>query len=126
MDGRIDVDQVLGLEPGEAQVLRNAGAVATADAIRSLVISQHLRGTREVIVIGHTDCGLQDLDGDLLRARLSEETGLQAEIEFGRFTDVDAHVRDQVERIAAHAWTLDVPIRGLVFDVVTGEAREVV
>jgi carbonic anhydrase len=126
MDARLTVEAVLGLRTGDAHIIRNAGGLATDDAIRSLVISQELLGTREVIVVEHTDCGLLGFKDDAIRKTLTERTGADVPITFGAFGDLEANLRTQVERIRSHPWIKDVPVHGLIFDVETGRLREVV
>ena len=125
MDARIDVEDALGLRVGDAHIIRNAGGLASEDAIRSLVVSQQLLGTREIIVIAHTRCGLHDADEDALRRRIEDSTGFSTDMGFGSFADLDQMVRDQVEVLATKPALLDVPIRGLVYEVETGRLREV-
>jgi carbonic anhydrase len=125
MDARIDPLAALGLDLGEAHVIRNAGGLATDDAIRSLVISQRLLGTAEVLVIGHTDCGMLTFEDEAVRAQLARETGQDLELPLLSFDDLAASVARQVEAIRAHPWTRDVPIHGLIFEVETGRLREV-
>jgi carbonic anhydrase len=125
MDARLDVEEALGLRTGDAHIIRNAGALASDDAIRSLIISQQLLGTDEVIVIGHTGCGLLAIDESALRDRLGSETGRALDIKFGAFPDLAASVRTQVERLRTHAWIKRVPIHGLIYDVETGRLHEV-
>ncbi len=125
MDARLDVEEALGLRTGDAHIIRNAGGLATDDAIRSLIISQHLLGTNEVLVIGHTACGLLGADEGALRDRLSQETGQRLHVEFGSFADIDDSVRAQVERLRAHPWVRKVPVHGLVFEVETGRLYEI-
>jgi carbonic anhydrase len=125
MDARLDVEEALGLRTGDAHIIRNAGALASDDAIRSLIISQQLLGTDEVIVIGHTGCGLLAIDENALRDRLGSETGRALDINFGAFPDLAASVRTQVERLRTHAWIKRVPIHGLIYDVETGRLHEV-
>ena len=120
MDARLDVDHALGLRTGEAHIIRNAGGLATDDVIRSLIISQQLLGTEEIVVIGHTGCGLLDADEDELRARMAAETGEDHEIGFYSFRDLEMSVRTSVERLRAHPWIKRVPVHGLIFDVATG------
>jgi len=126
MDARLDVPALLGLRPGDAHHLANAGAVATDDVIRSLVISHHELGMAEVMVIGHTDCGMAGLDGAALRASLETETGAVpvTPCAFHGFTDVGAHVRRQVDAIARHPWLAGrVRVAGFVHDVADGRVR---
>lgn len=125
MDARIAVEEVFGLEVGDVAVVRNAGAVASDDAIRSLLVTRHILGTSEVIVMGHTGCGLHGLDDERLRDRLASEFGQPSATRFGSFDDLDEHVRAQVRRIRAHPWLGDAPVHGLVYEVETGRARAV-
>jgi carbonic anhydrase len=125
MDARLDVEEALGLRTGDAHIIRNAGGLATDDALRSLVISQQLLGTDEVVVIGHTQCGLLGLDDDALRARLAATTGATETLSFGGFDDLDSSVVRQVERVRTYPWIRPVPVHGLVFEVETGRLREV-
>jgi carbonic anhydrase len=125
MDARIDVEDGLGLRVGDAHILRNAGGLATPDAIRSLVVSQQLLGTREIVVIAHTRCGLHGADEAAIRRRVAESTGTATDLGFGAFEDLDAMVRDQVDVLAAAPVLLDVPIRGFVYEVETGRLRPV-
>jgi carbonic anhydrase len=125
MDARLNVEQVLGLKLGDAHIIRNAGGIATDDAIRSMVISQHLLGTEEVIVIEHSGCGMLTFqDADVHRA-LVEQTGVDVDLAFHAFPDLEANLREQVERIKAHPWIKDVPVRGLIYDLETGALRDI-
>ena len=125
MDARIDVEDGLGLRVGDAHILRNAGGLATPDAIRSLVVSQQLLGTREIVVIAHTKCGLHGADEAAIRQRVEDSTGTVTDMDFGAFDDLDATVRVQVGVLAAEPALLDVPIHGFVYEVETGRLREV-
>lgn len=125
MDARIAVEELFGLAVGDVAVVRNAGAVASDDAIRSLLVTRHVLGTAEIVVMAHTACGLRGLDDGALRERLAGEFGQPSATRFGSFDDLDAHVRAQVERIRAHPWLGDSPVHGLVFEVETGRARVV-
>jgi carbonic anhydrase len=125
MDARMDVEEALGLRTGDAHIIRNAGGLATDDAIRSLIVSQERLGTDEVLVIGHTGCGLEGADEAEMRDHLTARTGRLLEIAFGSFPDVEGSVRAQVERLRAHPWVRPVPIHGLIFDVATGGLTEV-
>jgi len=125
MDARIDVEDALGMRVGDAHIIRNAGGRASADAIRSLVVSQQLLGTREIVVIGHTRCGLHGADEEALRQRVEESTGTATEMGFGAFDDLDGMVSEQVRILATEPALLDVLIRGLVYEVETGRLREV-
>jgi carbonic anhydrase len=125
MDARIDVEDALGLRVGDAHVIRNAGGLATDDAIRSVVVSQQLLGTDEIVVIQHTGCGLHGADEAALRTQLAEATGRRLEMTFGSFTDLEQSVRRAVDRLRTHAWVRRVPVHGLIYDVATGRLHEV-
>ncbi|MBF6078375.1 carbonic anhydrase [Nocardia beijingensis] len=126
MDARLNVYGALGLAEGEAHVIRNAGGVVTADEIRSLAISQRLLGTREIILIHHTDCGMLTFTDDDFKASIQEETGIKPEWAAEAFSDLETDVRQSIARIVASPF---VPhkdsIRGFVFDVATGKLNEV-
>ena len=126
MDARIDVEDALGLRVGDAHIIRNAGALASDDAIRSLVVSQQLLGTREIVVIAHTNCGLHGADEKAMRTRVADTTGFDTEMAFGSFADLESMVREQVEILRDEPVLLDVPVHGLVYDVGTGRLRTVV
>jgi len=123
MDARLDVETMLGLRTGEAHVIRNAGGLATEDVIRSLVVSQQLLGTDEIVVIGHTQCGLLNADEDALRDRMAAATGESIDMGFGSFGDLHASIRDSVEILRTHPWLKRVPVHGLAFDVATGRLK---
>ena len=126
MDSRLDVFAALGLGPGEAHVLRNAGGIITDDVIRSLAISQRLLGTREVMLIHHTDCGMQKITDDGFRMELQETTGVSPSFAIESFKDVDADVKQSILRVR-HTPFLphrDV-VRGFVYDVDSHRLREV-
>ncbi len=126
MDSRLDVFAALGLRDGEAHILRNAGGVITDDVIRSLAVSQRKLGTREVMLIHHTDCGMQKLSDDGFRAELREATGIAPAFAIESFDDVDADVRQSILRVRNSPF---VPhrddVRGFVYDVDTHRLREV-
>jgi carbonic anhydrase len=126
MDARFDVNRALGLREGDAHVLRNAGGLVTDDVLRSLVLSQHLLGTVEVMVIQHTDCGVHGLsDADLAR-RLAAGAGEAPPFGFGGFADLDDSVCRGVERIRTCPWLTSIQlVRGYVCDIDTGKLREV-
>ena len=126
MDSRLDVFAALGLEDGQAHVLRNAGGVITDDVIRSLAISQRRLGTREVMLIHHTDCGLLNLSDDAFRAELQDATGVAPAFAIESFTDVDADVRQSILRVRRSAFIphRDV-VRGFVYEVDTHRLYEV-
>jgi carbonic anhydrase len=125
MDARLAVQEMLGLRAGDASVIRNAGGLATDDAIRSIVVSQQLLGTEEILVVGHTGCGMLRFTDEGLRGDLTRRTGRESDLRFHAFEDLDANVKAQVERIRAHPWTKDVPVHGLIADVETGRVRQV-
>ena len=126
MDSRLDVFAALGLGHGEAHVLRNAGGVITDDVIRSLAISQRKLETRDVMLIHHTDCGMQKLTDDGFRAELQEATGVAPAFAVESFSDVDVDVRQSILRVRRSAF---VPhrdlVRGFVYDVDTHRLHEV-
>ena len=127
MDARLNLYALLGLEEGQAHVIRNAGGVITDDEIRSLAISQRLLGTREIILIHHTDCGMLTFTDDDFKAAIQAETGIKPAWSAEAFSDLDADVRQSVARIKASPF---IPhkdsVRGFVFDVATGKLNEVV
>jgi carbonic anhydrase len=126
MDSRLNVFDALGLEEGDAHVLRNAGGVITDDMIRSLAISQRLLGTREVVLIHHTDCGMQRLSDDGFRAELQADTGVAPEFAIESFTDLDAAVRQSILRVQGSVFLPHRDrVRGFVYDVDTHRLREV-
>lgn len=125
MDARLDVHEALGLRTGDAHVIRNAGGLVTDDVVRSLIVSQELLGTEEILVIGHTGCGLEGADENEMRSRLATRTGRRSDIAFGTFANLEASVRVQVERLRADPWLRPVPIHGLIFDVASGRLNEV-
>ncbi len=126
MDARLNVYGVLGLAEGESHVIRNAGGVVTDDAIRSLAISQRLLGTREIILIHHTDCGMLTFSDDDFKASIQEETGIKPSWAAESFGDLDVDVRQSVARIKASPFIPHTDrVRGFVFDVATGRLREV-
>lgn len=125
MDSRLDVFAALGLTQGEAHVLRNAGGVITDDVIRSLAVSQLRLGTREVLLIHHTDCGMEKVTDDGFRAELQTLSGMAPSFAIESFTDVDENVRQSILRVRTSPF---IPhresVRGFVYDVDTGELRE--
>ena len=126
MDSRLDVFAALGLREGEAHILRNAGGVITDDVIRSLAVSQRRLGTREVMLIHHTDCGMQKLTDDGFRAELQAATGLAPAFAIESFTDLDADVRQSILRVRRSPFLLHRDrARGFVYDVDTHRLREV-
>ena len=126
MDSRLDVFAALGLGVGEAHVLRNAGGVITDDVIRSLAISQRRLGTREVMLIHHTDCGMQSLTDDGFRAELELATGVAPAFAIESFTDLDANVRQSILRVRRSEFLRHRDmVRGFVYDTDTHQLREV-
>jgi carbonic anhydrase len=126
MDSRLDVFAALGLNDGEAHVLRNAGGVITDDVIRSLAVSQRRLGTREVMLIHHTDCGMQKLTDDGFRAELQEATGVSPAFAIESFADPEADVRQSILRVRNSPFLLHrEEVRGFVYDVDTHRLREV-
>jgi len=127
MDARINVYAVLGLNEGESHVIRNAGGVVTEDEIRSLAISQRLLGTKEIILIHHTDCGMLTFTDDAFKLGIQEETGLKPSWAPESFSDLDTDVRQSISRIKASPFIPHTDqVRGFVFDVATGKLNEVV
>ncbi|CAN5869735.1 carbonic anhydrase [soil metagenome] len=126
MDARLDVYRLLGLGDGEAHVIRNAGGVVTDDEIRSLAISQRLLGTKEIILIHHTDCGMLTFTDDAFKSDIQAETGIKPEWAAESFSDLDEDVRQSLRRIEASPFvTKHESLRGFVFDVATGKLTEV-
>jgi carbonic anhydrase len=126
MDARINPYGALGLREGDAHVIRNAGGVVTDDAIRSLAISQRLLGTREIILIHHTDCGMLTFQDDDLKAAIEKETGLRPHFALEAFADVAEDVRQSIRRIQASPFVPQKDsVRGFVYDVSTGKLNEV-
>jgi carbonic anhydrase len=126
MDARLDVYRVLGIKEGEAHSIRNAGGVITDDAIRSLAISQRLLGTREIILVHHTDCGMLTFTDDDFKRTIAEETGIRPPWAAEAFPDPAADVRQSLRRVQASPFiTQTDSLRGFVFDVATGKLNEV-
>src|SRR3954449_13240945 len=126
MDARLIPTKVLGLEEGDAHVIRNAGGVVTEDEIRSLAISQRLLGTEEIILIHHTDCGMLTFTDDQFKRSVEEDTGIKPEWAAEAFNDLDEDVRQSIARIQASPF---IPhkdsVRGFVYEVESGRLREV-
>ena len=126
MDARLNVYAILGIGEGESHVIRNAGGVVTDDEIRSLAISQRLLGTKEIILIHHTDCGMLTFTDDEFKRGIQDETGIKPEWAPESFTDLDEDVRQSIARIKASPFIVHKDaIRGFVFDVATGKLNEV-
>ncbi len=126
MDARLDVHKVLGIEEGDAHVIRNAGGVVTEDAIRSLVISQRLLGTREIVLIHHTDCGMLTFSDDDVKGQIHEETGIKPSFSLESFGDLEDDVRRSIARTKASPFVpVKDSIRGFVYDVSSGRLNEI-
>lgn len=128
MDARLTVEQILGLKTGEAHIIRNAGGIVTEDALRSLLISHHLLGTQEFMIINHTDCGMLTFKDEDLRLRLQQQSGtaVVAPLHFHAFGGLEQNVREQIQKVKAHPWIpKQIPVRGFVYDVKTGRLTEV-
>lgn len=126
MDARLDPARALGLQEGDAHVIRNAGGVVTDDAIRSLAISQRLLGTKEIVLIHHTDCGMLTFSDDEVKTQIEQDTGIRPPFALESFADVDADVRQSIARITASPFVPDKShVRGFIYDVKTGTLREV-
>lgn len=127
MDARLRVYGMLGLEEGDAHIIRNAGGIASDDAIRSIVISQRLLGTTEIVVIHHTDCGMETFTDDELKTVIELETGIRPPFAFEAFKDAEVDVRQTMARLRSSPFILHRDnIRGFIFEVDTGRLREVV
>ena len=127
MDTRLST-RTLGLKEGDAHIIRNAGGIVTDDSLRSLVISHHLLGTEEFMVINHTDCGLMHATEQELRTRIQNRAGTAAIAPafFYAFQNIDENVRHQLQKLRTHPWIpKEVAVRGFVYDVVTGRLREI-
>ncbi len=126
MDARLDVHRILGLNEGDAHVIRNAGGVVTDDAIRSLVLSQRLLGTREIILIHHTDCGMLTFTDDAVKKQIQAEVGVKPAFALEAFPDLEEDVRQSIARIKASPF---IPhkdsVRGFIYEVKTGRLREI-
>jgi carbonic anhydrase len=126
MDARLNVYGALGLQEGEAHVIRNAGGVVSDDVIRSLAISQRLLGTEEIVLIHHTDCGMLTFTDDQFKAAIEQDTGIRPEWAAEAFPDLDGDVRQSIARVKASPF---IPkkdaVRGFVYEVESGRLREV-
>src|SRR4051794_5835626 len=125
MDARIVVSRILGLDEGDAHVIRNAGGVITDDEIRSLAISQRLLGTEEIILIHHTDCGMLTFTDDQFKRQIQDDTGIKPEWAAEAFDDLDEDVRQSMARIEASPFIPNKNVRGFVYEVESGKLREV-
>ena len=126
MDARLDTHKLLGIQEGDAHVIRNAGGVVTDDVIRSLVISQRLLGTREVVLIHHTDCGMLTFRDDDVKDAIQSDTGLRPSFAMEAFGNLEGDVRQSIARIKASPFVpVKDRIRGFVYDCATGRLNEV-
>ncbi len=125
IDARLDVYRILGLELGQAHVIRNAAGVVSDDAIRSLVISQRLLGTQEIVLIHHRDCGMLTFSDDEVKAQIEADTGIRPPFALESFGDLEADVRQSIARIQASPFLPHKNVRGFVYDVETGRLDEV-
>jgi carbonic anhydrase len=126
MDTRLSY-KAMGLRPGDAHLIRNAGGIVTSDAVRSLLVSQHLLGTREIMIVNHTDCGLMKATEEELHQCIERMAGVPANtpVTFHAFKDVAKNVRKQMRILISHSWIRAQAIRGFVFDVADGHLKEV-
>lgn len=128
LDCRLHVPEFLGLELGDAHILRNAGGVVTEDVLRSLIVSYHIGGTRELMIINNTKCGMLTFRDEELASRLRSETGKAPVVpaRFLAFTDLEENVREQIDKVRSHPWLPEsLGIRGFIYDVDTGRLVEV-
>jgi carbonic anhydrase len=128
MDARLTIEPMLGLKTGEAHIIRNAGGVVSEDALRSLIISHHLLGTQEFMIINHTDCGMLTFKDEDLRAKLQQQTktAAVAPLLFHAFGNLEENVRQQIQKVKSHPWIpKTIPVRGFVYDVKTGKLKEI-
>ena len=126
MDARLDTHKLLGLHEGDAHVIRNAGGVVSDDAIRSLVISQRLLGTREIIIIQHTDCGMLTFRDDDVKDAIEADTGLRPSFALEAFGDLEENVRQSIRRVRANPFIpVKDSVRGFVYDCATGRLNEI-
>jgi carbonic anhydrase len=125
MDARLDPARALGLSEGDAHVIRNAGGVVTHDAIRSLAISQHLLGTEEIILIQHTDCGMQKFTDEELAERLEQHAGERPPFDAHTFQDLEQNLRESIRALEESPFLLKTDaVRGFVYEVESGRLRE--
>jgi carbonic anhydrase len=125
MDSRMPLFGLLGLAVGDAHVIRNAGGVVTDDTIRSLTVSQHLLGTREIVLVHHTECGLESIDESAFADQVEQATGHRPTWPVRAFGDVDDDVRESMRLLRESPYLLSREVRGTVYDVATGRLREV-
>ena len=128
MDCRLHVPKLLGLELGDAHIMRNAGGIVTEDVLRSLIISCQIGGTREFMIINNTKCGMLTFKDEELAAQLQQETGMAPVVpaRFLAFTDLEQNVRQQIQKVKSHPWIPEsLPVHGFIYDVDTGQLSEV-
>jgi carbonic anhydrase len=125
MDARLNVTGLLALKDGDAHVIRNAGGVVTDDVIRSLAISQRLLGTKEIVLIHHTDCGMLTFTDDEVKAQIAADTGIRPAFALEAFPDLDDDVRQSIARIQVSPFVNHDQVRGFVYEVADGTLREV-
>ena len=126
MDARLDTHRLLGIREGDAHVIRNAGGVITDDAIRSLTISQRLLGTRSIMLIHHTECGMMSFRDDELGDAIERDAGVRPPFAMGAFSDLDGDVRESIARLRASPFLVSgEDVRGFVYDCASGRLREV-
>ena len=126
MDARISIKDILGLKLGDAHVIRNAGGIATDDAIRSLIISHELLGTEEFIVINHTDCGMLKYKDEELQKKISEKFNIDAStLKFYCFPNLEENVKEQIKKIKSSPFFPNVPVHGYIYDVKTGKLKNI-
>ena len=128
MDCRLHVSKLLGLELGDAHIIRNAGGIVTEDTLRSLIVSCHIAATQEVMIINNTKCGILTFKDEELAAKLQEETGKApvAPARFYAFTGLEENVREQMRKVRSHPWIPEsIKVRGFIYDVDTGRLSEV-
>lgn len=128
MDCRLHVSKLLGLELGDAHIIRNAGGIVTEDVLRSLIVSCHIAATQEVMIINNTKCGMLTFKDEDLAAKLQQETRKApvAPARFYAFTDLQENVRQQLLKVRSHPWIPEsIPVRGFIYDVDTGRLAEV-
>ena len=128
MDARLTIESMLGLRTGDAHIIRNAGGIVTEDVVRSLIISQQLLGTQEVMVINHTDCDMLTFKDEALRTKLVNSTGKLAVVpaRFYAFDNIEQNVGEQVLKLRTHPWIpKQISVRGFVYDVKSGQLKEI-
>jgi carbonic anhydrase len=128
MDARLTLEPMLGLKTGDAHIIRNAGGIVTEDVVRSLIISQQLLGTKEVMIINHTDCGMLTFNDEALRAQLVKSTGklAVAPARFYAFSNLEQNVREQIHKLKSHPWIpRQIAVRGFVYEVRSGRLKEI-